>query len=194
MDRAAFGAAVLVLLLANEALAHIVRPDRGAFENGVRHTLAALDQALPLLGLALGLARADARVARAGIGCLCLGCAAGLVSAEFLVPAALPMLAPSGLLLVGAALLVGPEASFVTIVASVWTGTLLGLGLALDAPYGLSWTHFAFGVLATAAVVFAVPFALVLRFARARVRVPARILGSWLLTVGILLYGLKLRA
>jgi hypothetical protein len=182
-----------VCLATSDAFAHAVRPDRGAFRNGVEHTFASFDQILPLVGLALVLGRGAPRRAWVGVGAVLVGLALGLTIPDFAPTLALDALAPSALVAVGAALPAPPTRPRAAPIAGAWLGWLPGLALAVDGPDGLSWTGFAAAVLATDGLAFGIPFALVMRFARPWFRIPSRILGSWLLTIGVLLYGLRLR-
>jgi hypothetical protein len=167
--------------------AHVIAPGYSLFDNGALHALLTPQLAVPLVALGIALGRLTVRIA---VVC------AGLILAALAVAIAIPL----------------PLAAFSTAVAFFAAGLAL---IATGTPYGVTaaalaagliGAHagqlgrgdtpsllFALGSVASGAQLMFFPALLAARAWRPWLTVPVRIAASWLLAIGVMLFGLALR-
>lgn len=189
------GAAALTFELLNP------RPVRSSFEFGLFYTVTRYDQALPLLGVAIALARLPSRLCAACLAVFALAILAGAFVSDWMLAAAsahpgligyLFLIGPVCCLFVGIALAVPERLTFVfTVPAVAFAGIALGSVISFNNPNAAAWSFAAGAVLAGLWLV--VPPMLVLRgFARGWLPIPSRIFGSWLVAIGAMLMAAQL--
>jgi hypothetical protein len=193
--------AVLLAGLAGVIVAGAVPVEaRGAFPHGFLYPLRRYDQALSLVALGLVLAQLRGRTLPLIAVLFAASIALGGYAANLIVEAllsgadifhdllAIPpfccVLAGLGLALPQVRTWIGPPAAFVC-------GIALGMVLNFDDPTGAEWA-FAGGTVLSGLWLVLAPLLLWRAFERPWIAVPARIFGSWVLTIGILLGSLHL--
>ncbi|MBS0473233.1 MAG: hypothetical protein JSR60_19340 [Proteobacteria bacterium] len=190
--RAAFGAAALVLL-PEAAQAHLVITGMGPVYDGMLHFGLSPEDYLPIVVLAFFSGLRGSSAARMALGGLVVGWLAGGLVAMYVtsVSPELTSVATAMLFLVLGGLLASNFA--VSARAVGVAGALLGLvrgladlaGTAFSVPHTLTLI----GMTASGFVVFSLAASLTLPLKRAWLIVAARVSGSWLAALGLLLLG-----
>jgi len=191
----ALGVSALAFALLNP------RPDRSGFEFGLLYTVTRYDQALPLLGVGIALARMPSWLCAVCLAVFVFAIFAGAFVSDWMLAAASAhpgligyvfLIGPICCLFVGIALAVPDRLTLVfTLPAVTFAGIALGLVISFNDPNAAEWSFAAGAVLAGLWLV--VPPMLVLRgFARRWLPIPSRIFGSWLVAIGAMLMAAQL--
>jgi hydrogenase/urease accessory protein HupE len=183
-----------VLLPSAEAHAHSVIPGTGDFWNGVFHPFVAIEQALALTALGLALARAGSSVTGRTLLVALTAIAGGLALSAAFAPPTVEPLRPAPLIL-GGLVLIDPAEIFSRqpLPFLVGLGVLLGLSMGLDIPSSTSWVLFAAGLELGSVVILAYAIEAWTRLYRPWFQIAVRIVGSWLVAIGVIFVGAALR-
>ena len=183
-----------MLLPAAEAHAHSVIPGTGDFWNGVFHPFVAIEQALALTALGFALARAGSSVTGRTLLVTLTAIAGGLALSAAFAPPTVEPLRPAPLIL-GGLVLIDPAEIFSRqpLPFLVGLGVLLGLSMGLDIPSSTSWVLFAAGLELGSVVILAYAIEAWTRLYRPWFQIAVRIVGSWLVAIGVIFVGAALR-
>jgi urease accessory protein len=194
LSPALYFAAGAVLLLSREAHAHSPIPGIGDFWNGVFHPFVAVEQGLTMVAFGLAIARAGAEAERWALRITIGAIACGLVLSAFSTPPISTLFRALPLIL-GGLVLIDPfglcSRAFVPLLGSL--AFVLGLSMGWEIPSDATWSLFAGGSGLGAIVIAAYAMMAWQRFHRPWFAIAARILGSWLVAIGVILLGAALR-
>jgi hypothetical protein len=175
--------------------------DHRPLEAGVFYALLRFDNSLPLAGFGLALAQETRRqialslalaVAAIGLGAVLAQPLARAIEADFRAMHYLFLVGPAYCMATGLALLAPARLRpFALALVAVFSGAVLGLVVPLNQPT-LAEVEFAAGAVATGIGLALVPLLLLLGLEWPGLRIVMRILGSWLVAIGIMLAGLEL--
>lgn len=178
-------------LLLSQGIAH----DYGFLELGALFTLSVYDLALAMLGLALGAAMAETRRDFAAVVGVFLGVL--VVMLTFFDPIfrvilssplgeVLYLIAPTAVMLTGASLwLTGRYRQWAVMLASGVVAFSFSLFVGLD-DIGVGLLDFAFGTVLSALWLVLAPALMLRHFRGPWLKIPSRIVGSWLVVIGII--------
>jgi hydrogenase/urease accessory protein HupE len=176
--------------------------ERSPFEEGLLTAIRAYERALALFGLGLALARQTVVPRWSSVAALTVGIAAGTAGEGNLANSALvgdPLFVlalpgPVACLIAGLALALPPilQKWLLPVFAAV-VGCLIGIAIGLAAPAGSVFAFSAGGALAGLWIAVA-PALLFQSAQRPWARILVRILGSWLIAIGLLLGGVRIIA
>lgn len=184
-------AAGLIGLLLSQAIPH----DYGFLELGALFTLSVYDLVLAMLGLALGAAMAETRRDFAAVVGVFLGVL--LVMLTFFDPIfglilasplgeVLYLIAPTAVISTGAALwLTGRWRQGAVMLAAAVVAFSFALFVGLD-DLGVGLIDFAFGTVLSALWLVLAPALMLRHFRGTWLNIPARIVGSWLIVIGVI--------
>lgn len=173
---------------------------RGAFLQGLLYPLGRYDQALSLMALGLVLAQLPGRSPAIGGALFAAGVPLGGLAANLIVDALLSgadifdyllAIPPVCCVLAGLALALPRLRIWVGLPAAFACGIALGLVLNFDDPTAVEWA-FAGGTILAGVWIVAAPLLLWRLLGAPWLVIPARIFGSWVVTLGILLGALHL--
>ncbi|MBW8445599.1 MAG: hypothetical protein K0M49_08210 [Arenimonas sp.] len=184
-------AAGLIGLLLSQAIPH----DYGFLELGALFTLSVYDLVLAMLGLALGAAMAETRRDFAAVVGVFLGVLLlmltlfdpifGLILASPLGEV-LYLIAPTAVISTGAALwLTGRWRQGAVMLAAAVVAFSFALFVGLD-DLGVGLIDFAFGTVLSALWLVLAPALMLRHFRGSWLKIPARIVGSWLIVIGVI--------
>lgn len=187
--------ALCVLLAQERAEAHLATTGLGPIYDGVSHVLMSPEDLVPILAMSLLAGMNGARAGRGSLFAISLawlvGGAAGFVAGGSVLPAAVTSL--SFLVLGGLAAADRPlsHTTVTGLAAAVGLlhGGMNGAGIVATGrePLGLM------GIGATVFVVAALTSALVVSLRPASLRIAARVVGSWVAAIGLLMLGWSVR-
>ena len=178
-------------LLLSQGIPH----DYGFLELGALFTLSVYDLALAMLGLALGAAMAETRRDVAAVVGVVLGVL--VVMLTFFDPIfrvilssplgeVLYLIAPTAVMLTGASLwLTGRYRQWAVMLAAVAVAFSFSLFVGLD-DIGVGLVDFAFGTVLSALWLVLAPALMLRHFRGPWLKIPSRIVGSWLVVIGII--------
>lgn len=181
-------------LAAGEAHAHAGIPGVGDLWNGSLHLVLDATQGLTLLAIGLALGRMLGSRGHAPFVWYHLGFGAGLLAGSLALPAGTETLAPlplaaAGLLLIDPGGVLTARPSLAVGVVSALTGLAFGAAI----PANVTRFTFAVGTCLGAILLPLYPAALWERFERPWFLIAARIVGSWLTAIAVILLGAALR-
>lgn len=197
------GAAVILVGVVGLAIAAYHGPlERGPFEDGLLSAIRAYERALAALGFGSAAARQRIVPRWSSMAAFAAGSIAGIAGASNVANSAfvgdhlyvLALPGPIACVIAGLALAVPavPQRRLLPFLAVIF-GMVIGLAIGFEAPGGDA-RAFSAGASLGGLWIAAVP-ALLLPFAqRAWVRILTRILGSWLIAIGIMLGGVRVIA
>jgi hypothetical protein len=183
-----------LLLVSSNVEAHSIFPGAGDLWNGSLHLVLDPVQGLTLIALGLALGRLRSPRANAPFAWYDVGLAVGLLAGLFALPAGTDALAPlplaaAGLFLLDPGGVLSARPSLTVGVVSV----LAGLAFAAAIPKDVVRITFAAGTYLCAIVLPLYPAALWERFERPWCLIAARIAGSWMIAIAVILFGASLR-
>jgi len=173
---------------------------RTLIESGALYPLLTYDQALPLFGIGFAFGLAPMRLAILTILFFVAGLALGLSLEDRLLDfftdsgwlSALSLLGPLSCVIVGIALISsGSLRAWILAPAAVAFGTAFGFAVGLNDTSIDDWGY-ATGATITGLWLASLSMMLARRFEGAWIQIAARILGSWLMAIGVMLGGVQL--
>ena len=169
-------------------------PGTGDFWNGVFHPFLAIEQGLALTALGFALARAGSSVTGRTLLVTLTAIAGGLALSALLAPPTVQLLRPAPLIL-GGLVLIDPARIFSRqpLPFLVSLAILLGLSMGLDIPSSTSRVLFAAGLELGSIVILAYAIEAWTRLYRPWFQIAVRIVGSWLVAIGVIFVGAALR-
>ncbi|PPJ47440.1 hypothetical protein C0075_17985 [Rhizobium sp. KAs_5_22] len=181
----------MIGLLLSQGIPH----DYGFLELGALFTLSVYDLALAMLGLALGAAMAETRrdfAAVVGVFLAVLVVMLTFFDPIFRVILSSPLgevlylIAPTAVMLTGASLwLTGRYRQWAVMLAAAVVAFAFSLFVGLD-DIGVGLIDFAFGTVLSALWLVLAPALMLRHFRGPWLRIPSRIVGSWLVVIGII--------
>jgi len=180
--------------MSSEAQAHSTIPGIGDFWNGVFHPFVAIEQGLTMVALGLAIARAGAEAERRALRVTLGAIVCGLGLSAVFTLSKTTLLQPVPLIL-GGALLLDPAGLCSRLLDPLlgFLGFVLGLSMGWEIPSDANWTVFAAGLGLGAAAIAAYAMIAWQRLHRPWFAIAARILGSWLVAISIILFGATFR-